>query len=425
MIFGQSVRSTEQSLKLSNLDAFLYSLMVGAGESYLPAYSLSIGMGEAFAGILASLPLVSGAVLQLMTPRLLHKVHSHKYWVVLSTALQAMAFLPLIYFSVTRAPNFWMMFLILTLYWGAGFSAGAAWNFWMGQLVPENTSSRYFSIRNRIQQIGILLGIVGGGVALHNKVSIGPFTSVFTMLFVFAFVCRLTSTLVLSKKMYHSEWVMKDQVHRLRDSWQVFWRGQHKKKFFAYLVPFQIAVYVSSPFVTPYMLAQMKMNYGQYMGAIAALMVGKIISLSIMQRLNANFDAFKVMIAGLILVSPLPAMWAFNEAYYYVVALQIVSGMGWACFENGLSLLFFKDLRQDEKVPVLTIYNLLNSLAIIVGTFLGARVLSHFGEEKAVYWSLFAGGAMLRVIFCIPVVKQSRAWKKISDEEHAVVLKAS
>lgn len=256
MIFGQSVRSTEQSLKLSNLDAFLYSLMVGAGESYLPAYSLSIGMGEAFAGILASLPLVSGAVLQLMTPRLLHKVHSHKYWVVLSTALQAMAFLPLIYFSLTRAPNFWMMFLILTLYWGAGFSAGAAWNFWMGQLVPENRSSKYFSVRNRIQQIGILVGIVGGGVALHNKVSIGPFTSVFSMLFVFAFVCRLTSTLVLSKKMYQSEWVMKDQVHRLRDSWKVFWRGQHKKKFFAYLVPFQIAVYVSSPFVTPYMLAQ-------------------------------------------------------------------------------------------------------------------------------------------------------------------------
>jgi len=348
MIFGQSVRSTEQSLKLSNLDAFLYSLMVGAGESYLPAYSLSIGMGEAFAGILASLPLVSGAVLQLMTPRLLHKVHSHKYWVVLSTALQAMAFLPLIYFSVTRAPNFWIMFLILTLYGGAGFSAGAAWNFWLGQLVPENRSSNYFSVRNRIQQVGILLGIVGGGVALHNKVSIGPFTSVFTLLFVFAFACRLTSTLVLSKKMYQSEWVLKDQVHRLRDSWKVFWRGQHKKKFFAYLVPFQIAVYTSSPFVTPYMLAQMKMNYGQYMIAIASLFVGKIISLSILQSFKTNFDGNKVMILGLILVSPLPALWAVNESTAFIIALQTISGMGWACFEIGLSLLFFKDLRPDE-----------------------------------------------------------------------------
>lgn len=228
--------------------------------------------------------LISGAVLQLFTPRLLHKVHSHKYWVVLSTLLQAMAFLPLIYFSLTRAPNFWVLFFILTLYWGAGFSA-------------DSTG-------------GIILGIVGGGVALHNKVEIGPFSSVFSLLFIFAFVCRLTSTLVLSKKMYRSEWVLQDQVHRLRDSWSLFWKGQHKKKFFTYLVPFQMAIYMSAPFVTPYMLAQMKMNYGQYMVAIAALMHGKIISLSFMQRAKSNFDGFKIMMVGLVVISPLPAMWA-------------------------------------------------------------------------------------------------------------------
>jgi MFS family permease len=425
MIFGKSVSSTEQSLKLSNVDAFLYSLMVGAGESYLPAYVLSIGMGEVFAGILASLPLVSGAVLQLFTPRLLHKVHSHKYWVVLSTLLQATAFLPLIYFSLTRAPNFWVLFFILTLYWGAGFSAGSAWTFWMGHLVPESKSSKYFSFRARIQQIGIVLGIVGGGVALHNKVAIGPFSSVFSLLFVFAFACRLTSTIVLSKKMYRSEWVLGDQVHRLRDSWSLFWKGQHKKKFFAYLVPFQVAIYISSPFVTPYMLAQMKMNYGQYMVAIAALMIGKIISLSLMQRAKVNFDGFKIMMAGLILISPLPALWALSEGYFYIVALQILSGMGWACFEVGLALVFFQDLRPEEKVPVLTIYNLLNSVAIIAGTFIGAQLLSLLGAEKTSYWILFAVGALLRTAFCIPVVRQARRWKKISDQEHVLVSKAS
>lgn len=425
MIFGRSVRSTEQSLKLSNLDAFLYSLMVGAGESYLPAYSLSIGMGEAFAGMLASLPLISGAVLQLLTPRLLHKVHSHKYWVVFSAGLQAVAFLPLIYFSLVQAPNFWMLFLILTLYWGAGFAAGAAWNVWMGYLVPGSRSSQYFSARNRIQQLGILTGIIGGGVALHNKVSIGPFTSVFTLLFIFAFVCRLISTLILSQKLYAREWVLQEQVHRLRDSWKVFWHGKHKKQFFTYLVPFQVAVYVSSPFVTPYMLAQLKLNYGQYMAAIAALMVGKIIALTIMQNLKGGIDGFRVMIAGLLIVSPLPALWAVSEAFPFIVTLQILSGIGWGCFENGLALVFFKDLRQDEKVPVLTIYNLLNSLAIIVGTFLGAKILNFFGEEKSVYWGLFATGAMLRVVFCIPVVKRSRSWKKIADQEQEALLKAS
>jgi MFS family permease len=174
------------------------------------------------------------------------------------------------------------------------------------------------------------------------------------------------------------------------------------------------------------MLAQMKMNYGQYMVAIAALMVGKIISLSFMQRAKSNFDGFKIMMAGLVLISPLPALWALSESYYFILALQILSGMGWACFEVGLSLVFFRDLRQDEKVPVLTIYNLLNSVAIIAGTFLGAQILSFMGEVKSGYWLLFAVGAVLRTALCIPVVLQSRRWKMISDREiKALIPKAS
>lgn len=92
-----------------------------------------------------------------------------------------------------------------------------------------------------------------------------------------------------------------------------------------------------------------------------------------------------------------------SEAFYFVVALQVLSGMGWACFEVGLALMFFQDLRQDEKVPVLTIYNLLNSVAIIVGTFLGAKFLSLLGEVKNSYWISFVVGSALRIIFCIPV----------------------
>ncbi|RYZ79199.1 MAG: permease, partial [Proteobacteria bacterium] len=71
--------NTERSLKLSSIDGFLCALMVGAGESYLPAYALSCGFGEVFAGYLASLPLVGGAILQLFTPRLMHELKSHKY----------------------------------------------------------------------------------------------------------------------------------------------------------------------------------------------------------------------------------------------------------------------------------------------------------------------------------------------------------
>jgi len=333
----------------------------------------------------------------------------------LSAFIQGCAFLPLIYFSLTRAPNFWVLFLILTLYWGAGFSSGAAWNFWMGRLVPEERSGKYFAFRARISQAGVLIGIVGGGIALHNNIEIGPFTSVFSLLFLFAFVCRLISTFVLSKKVFVSEWALDDQVHRLRDSWKTFWRDPHQKKFFAYLVPFQVAIYVTSPFVGPYLLAQIKMNYGQYMGVIAALMIGKILSLSLIQLTKNNFSGFRILITGVILMSPMPALWSLSENYIYMLGLQLLSGMCLACFEVGLSLIFLQDLKQERKIPVLTIYNLLNSVAIIGGTFLGGELLSIFGPAKTSYWHLYLIGGAMRALFCIPLVRQSLQWKKISD----------
>ncbi|WII71792.1 MFS transporter [Bdellovibrio sp. 22V] len=394
----------EKSLRLSLIDAFLYSLMIGAGETYLPAYSLSIGMGEIFAGVLSTLPIVSGAFLQLITPRGLQRVQSHKNWVVASAILQALTFVPLIYFSATRAPNFWTLFFILTLYWGSGFSAGPAWNYWMGRLVQVEEGNRYFAKRARVSQIGILLGLIGGGVALHNNVEIGPFSSVFTLLFVFAFGCRLVSSFVLSSQFFDPTW-KKEPKLGFRASWKVFWANTSKRQFFFYLAPFQAAVFVSSPFVTPYMLAQVKMDYGTYMTAIGVLFVGKILALSLIDRYRGNISGFNLLVFGAGAIVPLPAMWAISSHSYYIFALQLLSGLSWAFVEVGLSLIFFKDIKQEEKVPVLTVYNLLNSLAIIFGTYVGGKFLWYFGENVVSYYAVFILGTVARAAGFVPLYR--------------------
>lgn len=392
----------EKSLKLSLFDAFLCSLMIGAGETYLPAYALSIGMGEIFAGVLSTLPIVSGAFLQLLTPRGLQRVQSHKHWVVASATLQALTFLPLIYFSATRAPNFWTLFVILTLYWGSGFAAGPAWNYWMGRLVQVEEGNSYFAKRSRISQIGILVGLIGGGVALHNKVEIGPFSSVFTMLFIFAFACRLISSFILSSQYFDPTWNRSPKLG-LRASWKVFWANTSKRRFFFFLAPFQAAVFVSSPFVTPYMLAQVKMDYGTYMSAIGVLFIGKIMALTLIDRFRGHTSGFSLLIFGAGAIVPLPAMWAVSSHSYYIFALQLVSGLAWAFVEVGLSLIFFKDLKQEEKVPVLTVYNLLNSLAIILGTYVGGKFLWFFGEKITSYYMVFVLGSVARFVGFIPL----------------------
>src|SRR5512145_2075504 len=74
-------------------DAASYSVMVGIGETYLAAFALALGTGEIFAGLIATLPMLAGATVQLATPWALRRLRSYRAWVVLCASLQAAALL--------------------------------------------------------------------------------------------------------------------------------------------------------------------------------------------------------------------------------------------------------------------------------------------------------------------------------------------
>ncbi|MFP5519403.1 MAG: MFS transporter [Bdellovibrionia bacterium] len=394
------------NLNIGLIEAFFSALMVGAGETYLPAYVLSAGLGEIFAGILSTLPILSGAVIQLFAPKMYSRMKNPKKWVVLTVLLQALAFIPLIYFTLTRSPDFWSLFLVLSLYWAAGFASGPAWNYWMGRLVDPSAGGVYFAKRAQVTQLGILLGLILGGVALHNKVELLPFTSVFTSLFVLAFLSRIISTLLLSQQSYLKEW---QDLPRLgfRDSLKTFWSHSQKKKFFLLLVPYQASVFITGPFVIPYFLAQIKMDYGTLMVAVSALFVGKIMTLQLAQRVLKHVSPQKIFLFGAASVAPLPMLWAFSTEIKFILLLQFVSGMSWALIEYGLSLVFFKDLNEAEKVPFTMSYNFLNSLAILGGTFVGSQVLFWLGTHLVSYKILFFVGGFFRILFCGPLLALS------------------
>lgn len=396
-----------KSLNLSLLDSFLYALMVGAGESYLPAYVLSLGLSEWLAGLIATMPLLSGAFLQILSQEALRAFKNHKIWVGSLAFVQAVSFVPLVYFALVAKPNTWTLFFILTFYWGAGFSTGPSWNYWMGHLISPQQAQSFFSKRMRLSQAGILIGLLLGGVALHNQVKIGPFTSTFGLIFFFAFVCRSLSAWMLSRKYYEKTWSEEKVLYRIRESWQIFWKEKKKRNFILKLLPFQMAVYVSAPFVTPYMLAQMKMNYGQYMAAVSFLLIGKIVSLSFFEKFKKlNYQqAFGL---GLCFLCPSPLLWVLSDSFAYVLVLQLLGGAAWALFEVGLALIFFQDLKAEEKIPFLTFYNFLNAAGLLLGSAMGALYLKGHALAPQNYFTLFAIGGLLRILFGFGLYEQSK-----------------
>jgi hypothetical protein len=401
----------QKSLRLSLFDSFLYALMVGAGESYLPAYVLSLGMSEWLAGLIATLPLLSGAFLQILSQEALRTFKNHKIWVGTLAFMQAISFIPLVYFALSSQPGTWTLFWILTLYWGAGFSAGPSWNYWMGHLLTPDQAQAFFSKRMKLSQAGILIGLLVGGVALHNQVKIGPFTSTFGLIFFFAFVARSLSAWMLSKKHYDQQWSEGKFIYRIRESWQVFWREKKKRDFILKLLPFQMAVYISAPFVTPYMLAQLKMNYGQYMSAVSFLLIGKILSLSFFEKYK-KWDHSRAFGMGLLFLCPSPLLWLWSDHFAVILVLQLLGGAAWALFEVGLALIFFQDLKNEEKIPFLTFYNFLNAAGLLIGSAIGALYLRSHLLAPQNYYVLFLTGGLLRILFGFLLYNQTKHFVK-------------
>ena len=85
-----------RDLRLSLGDAAGYGVMAGVAEVYLPAFALAIGLSPVSAGLVASVPLLAGGLLQLLAPRAIARVASMRRWVAASMIVQALAFVPLI-----------------------------------------------------------------------------------------------------------------------------------------------------------------------------------------------------------------------------------------------------------------------------------------------------------------------------------------
>lgn len=398
-----------KSLRFSLWDCFFFSLMVGAGETYLPAYALSAGMPEWLAGLFATVPLMAGACLQLFSPWIMSRIGSIKKCVVTAVFIQASSFLPLLYFSVFPPSNFFWLFLVASIYWAAGFTGGPSWNYWMNHLIPEHHAANFFAKRHRISQLGILVGLVGGGLALHHKVPMAPFTSVFTILFLVAFVCRMISGIFLSKKL---DAPVKVDFEQPVAELITLIRNPSYQSFFGFLFIFFIVISISSPFVTPYMLEQLHLDYHQYMLSLAALFLAKIAVLPLVGPMMKKYGVKKIFFFGAIGVAPLPALWPLSDQLWFVMILQALSGAFWGFFEVALSVTFFNQIKPRQKIIALTAYNFFNATAIIIGSLVGGQIIKDLNASKMSYAFIFIGGALLRLIVA--------AWycKKMQSQEH-------
>lgn len=386
---------TRRDLFAISADGAAFCVMVGAAQLYVPAFVLALGHGEVAAGLVATLPPVAGALLQLAAPPWIARVGSLKRWVILLSTLQAASLVPLAWGAWQGQMPLAAVFALVTLYWAGGIGASPAWTSWVETLVPPRVRSRFFGVRQAVCQAGLFLGLVGGGAWLFATRGIAPGPLPFLLLFGAGAAARLVSVAFLTTQ---SERVpipsgmalvpMRAILERLREPGPV-------RALFCF-VPAMAAIQVAHPFFTSFALEQLRVGYDGYLWLVAAEYLGRIAALPAMGVLCRRFGARRVLLWGAVALSPVAALWAASDSMVWLVGVQVAAGVAWSAFELGGFLIFFEGIGARERTGVLTVHFFVASVAVAAGSLLGGAVLGGVGRTPAGYAVLFAVSTLAR-----------------------------
>jgi MFS family permease len=381
---------TRQNLRYSTKDGVAFSAMLGVGEANIVVFALAVGFGDVLAGLLGAVPLLGGALLQLMTARMVRLLGSHKKWVVICAYAQSATFLPLGVAAVMGQVHPLVLFGAATAYWACNFGAGAAWFTFVNPLIPARVRARYFARRTVLTNLALVTASFAAGVALFYGKAGDHALTVFAVLFFLAFIFRFVSATYLALQ---HELVPIPPDHRdvpLRELVTRFRRGPGGR-LIAYMLAVQIGLQVSSPFVSPYMLKQLQLedNYAIYGGLVASLLLAKVIALPLLGRIAHARGAKSLLWIGGLAIVPIPALWVLGTNVWYLLAVQLLSGAALAAYELATFLLLFETIDDHERTSVMCRFQLFNCTALVGGSLVGAGILQWIGQDPRGYTVVF------------------------------------
>ena len=405
--------SLRRDLLVSTIDAMAFSVMVGCGETYFSAFALALGLGPVAAGMVAAVPVLLGALLQLAAPLAVARIGSNRRWVIACTLVQAACFVPLVWWAIRGEARLWELLAAASIYWSAGMGGVPAWTDWMATLVPDQLRTPYFAHRNRLGQFGVFLGFMVSGIVLQVGESRGAVLLAFAAMFVVAGVARLVSTACL--------WSCREprppQPDRDVAAAPLVGRataalrgmaGRRSGLIVAFLCCFVFGTQMAAPYFTPYMLRELGFSYHAFMLVYGTSFLAKALLLPAIGRLASRVGPLRLIWLASLAIVPLALLWLPSRHVAYLCGVQVVAGACWAAYELAVMLIFFQEIDAEERTGVVLVYNLGIAVATVAGAATGGALLRGLGETWHAYAAVFVASCLARLAV-IPILSRARA----------------
>ena len=393
-----SLKEVNRGLNLVIKDGLAAEAMsVLTGGTFLVAMSVMLGASNFQIGLLAALPTFTN-IFQLIAIWLVQRYNNRKAVAVLTNILARFPLLVIgsLPFLFSTGTSIQVLIFLLFFHYFFGSIAGASWNSWMKDLVPEEKLGSYFSHRTRLTQtLNVIFSLLLALALDHiKKYYAQQELATYSVMFISGGLLGILGTYVLSKTPEPSSYLSKENLVKL---FAKPLKDKNFRKLLFFNSSWSFALNLATPFFIVYMMNSIHLPLSYIIGFGVLSQLAGIVAVKMWGNYSDKFSnktiiriAAPIYIASIIAWSFVGLSGHFVVGLCFIGLINILTGIASSGVNLAITNIGIKLSPKDEAIVYLSARNMIVAFISALGPLAGGLLADYFAK-KDFAWSVHLG----------------------------------